>query len=329
MQLSILVVSRTASLVNRLCEGLDAACSLPAREVEILCSWNGSSSDEAALRNSSRYDFHLAQREPYHFAGNMNGLAAKAGGDVLMLANDDLILDPGCVDAALDLLHRNPQIGLVGALLRDQHGLLSHAGINFDSRCSSYHLLDRLLPAERSDLTPTGPVAAVTGALQWIRREDFRRQPLNTAYRVCGEDVELCLDIQQYLSKQVWLCAEARAVHEAETTRSTQANQQGDSADLIRLRARTRAFLEQADADQLRVLLMQQQRESQQLRDLVREDLPRLQAMEAHLTALEQEFGSAEEMRQQRDEDQAVLLSLREERLRLREKLDALETCRR
>jgi hypothetical protein len=75
--------------------------------------------------------------------------------------------------------------------------------------------------------------------------------------------------------------------------------------------------------------LLQQQLESQILRDLVREDLPRLQAMEAHLTALEQQFGSAEEMRQQRDEDQAVLLSLREERLRLREKLDALETCHR
>jgi hypothetical protein len=259
----------------------------------------------------------------------MNSLAAKAGGDVLMIANDDLILDPGCVDAALGLLHHNPQIGLVGALLRDQQGLLTHAGINFDSRFSSYHLLDRLLPAERSDLTPTGPVAAVTGALQWIRREDFRRHPLNTAYRICGEDIELCLDVQHHLQKQVWLCTEARAVHEAQTTRNTQANQQGDSVDLIRLRARTRAFIEQADADQLRVLLMQQQRESQQLRDLVREDLPRLQAMEDHLNALEQEFGSAEELRQQREENQAVLLSLREERLRLRERLETLQTYRR
>lgn len=102
-----------------------------------------------------------------------------------------------------------------------------------------------------------------------------------------------------------------------------------NSEDFIRVRARCRDYIDHANAAQLRMLFAQQQRESQQLRDLVRDDLPRLQAMEARLTALEQEFGSAEEMRQQRDEDQAVLLSLREERLRLREKLDALETCRR
>ena len=48
-------------------------------------------------------------------------------------------------------------------------------------------------------------MAAVTGALQWIRRDDFQRIRLNEAYKVCGEDVELCLDVQQTLGKQVWL----------------------------------------------------------------------------------------------------------------------------
>ena len=110
----------------------------------------------------------------------MNGLAALAGGEVLMLANDDLMLDPGCVDAGVQLLNGRPEVGLVGALLRDQQGLLSHAGINIDLRCSSYHLLDRLLSMERvpKGLIPTAPVAAVTGALQWIGRDAFRQHPL-------------------------------------------------------------------------------------------------------------------------------------------------------
>ena len=30
-----------------------------------------------------------------------------------MLANDDLILDSGCVDAALELLRSRPEVGLV------------------------------------------------------------------------------------------------------------------------------------------------------------------------------------------------------------------------
>ena len=330
MRLSILVVSRTAALINRLCDSLDAACSLAPMEVEVLCSWNGSDVEEAQIRNSSRYDFHLAQRAPYHFASNMNALASLAGGEILMLANDDLILDPGCVDAGLNLLCSRPEVGLVGALLRDQQGLLSHAGINTDIRCSSYHPLDRLVPVEQvaKGLIPTAPVAAVTGALQWIERDAFRTHPFNPAYQVNGEDVELCFDVQQHLDQQVWLCTEASAIHEAETTRSQDPLQASNSADQLRLRARTRHFLNHATGAQLRVLVQQQQRESQLLRDLVRNDLPRLQAKEARLRALEQEFGNAEELRQRLEEQDTVLLTLREERLRLRDQLDAHEGCR-
>ena len=77
---------------------------------------------------------------------NMNSLAALADGEALMFANDDLILDPGCVDAALALLSNRPG-GPCGALLQSA-GSLSHAGIN-DLRCFSYHLLDRLLPVKK------------------------------------------------------------------------------------------------------------------------------------------------------------------------------------
>jgi hypothetical protein len=43
---------------------------------------------------------------------------------------------------------------------------------------------------------------------------------------------------------------------------------------------------------------------------------------------LEQEFGNAEELRQHLEEQERVLLSLREERLRLRDRLDARKDCR-
>ena len=311
MQVSILVVSRTPELLNRFCASLNAASSLHAIEMEILCSWNGSESDEARIHNSSRYDLHIAQRVPYHFSGNMNGLAAKAGGDVLMLANDDLILDEGCVDAGLTLLNSSPEIGLVGALLRDQHDLISHAGVNFDLRCSSYHLLDRILSSSKLANIPSAPVPAVTGALQWIARQDFQQHPFNTAYHVCGEDIELCMDVQQDLKKQVWLCTDATAVHEAETTRSQDETQAGNSEDLIRLRARVQAFIEQASKKQLKILLMQQQRESMHLRDVVADQTGQLEIAEE----LELE-------RKKREEQEKVLLDLREERLRLKQKLE-------
>ena len=305
MRLSILVISRTAGLVNRLCAGLNEASSLPANQAEILCSWNGSEQDEQLLNNTSRFDFHVAQRDPYHFAGNMNSLASKATGDVLMLANDDLLLDPGCVDEGMAVLSRNSKVGLVGARLRDQKGKLTHAGIQFDSKYSSYHLLDQLIEASDTTLSPGGPVAAVTGALQWIRRQDFINHPYNTNYQVCGEDVELCLDVQEHLHQQVWLCNTATAIHESETTRSQQPDQGMNSVDLLRLRSRTQSFIERATTDQLRVFLKQQQRESQQLRDLIREDLMDRQILES--------------------EQERILMDMREERLRLKQELEILK----
>ena len=59
------------------------------------------------------------------------------------------------------------------------------------------------------------------------------------------------------------------------------------------------------------MLLQQQQRESQLLRN-----------------ELDQEFGNAKQLRQRLQEQETVLLSLREERLRLRDQLDAREGCR-
>lgn len=323
MQLSILVVSRTAELVNSFCAGLDAACSLAPMEAEILVSWNGSDADEQRIANSSRYDLHIARRVPYHFAGNMNGLAELAGGDVLMLANDDLMLDPGSVDAALNVLDQHPEAGLVGAVLRDQQGRLTHGGINFDSRGSAYHLLDQLIPADRPEVTPTGPVAAVTGALQWIRRDDFLQIRLNEQYRVCGEDVELCLEVQDRLSKQVWLCCAASAIHESESTRSTQEGQGGNSEDLTRLRARVRRFLNQASPAQLQLFLQQQQWEAHQLREIVLHQMPELQKRIHELET--NKLAKLIELEQELQERDRVLMDLREERLRLKQQMETVQ----
>ena len=305
MRLSILVISRTAELVNRLCAGLNEASSLPADQAEILCSWNGTKQDEQLLKNQSRYDFHVAQKEPYHFARNMNDLASKAIGDVLMLANDDLILDAGCVDEGMAMLLENPQVGLVGARLRDQEGKLAHAGIQFDNKYSSYHPLEKLIKSTEKDLSPSGPVAAVTGALQWISHNDFLKLFYNTNYQVCGEDVELCLDVQEHMNQQVWLCNQATAIHESETTRSKEPDQSQNSPDLLRLRARTKSFIDQANADQLRIMLRQQQRESQQLRDLINHEF-------------------TEDDRTKKDHER-ILIELREDRLRLKQQIELIK----
>jgi len=314
LRLSILVVSRTAELLNGLLQSLNQACGLASHEVEVLCSWNGPADDECRICNGSRYDLRICQRDPYHFAANINGLCSQATGAVVLLANDDLVLDPGCVDAGLKRLEGHAGIGLVGALLRNGQDRLCHLGIHFDPEGSAYHALDGLWTHHEANRVASGPVPAVTGALQWIRRNDLQTLGLNEAYAVCGEDVELCLDVQQRLGQQVWLCAEAQAIHQGESTRTQQPGQGANPHDQERLQQRYQAFVQQASPDQLRLMLGRHQWESAQLRALV-DDLASRHAtqLETLITShdlktdlQQQELRQAERVR---DELQAALLA--------------------
>lgn len=308
MRLAILVVSRTASLLNAILASLNQACSLNPLDVEILCSWNGSSEEERKISNTSRYDFHIAQRTPYHFASNVNSLVRLSNSHLVMVANDDLILDPGCVDAGIRTLESRSEIGLVGAVLRNKAGEIVHVGINFDLRGSAYHILDKLVPADNLELKATGPVVAVTGALQWIRRSDALATPLNESYRVCGEDVELCLDLQQQLGKQVWLCGEAGAIHEAESSRAHQPDQAANSEDLLRLRSRYHDFVLHASPAQLQLLLEKQQWESMWLRNLIQQRHAQLDLKrEIELQGLRHDARALEDLNEERLRLKALL----------------------
>ncbi|WP_115131518.1 glycosyltransferase [Synechococcus sp. N26] len=256
MRLSILVVSRTAGLVSRMLGALKDALHLPSDQVEVLCSWNGNSAEEDRIENLSGYEFLIANRSPYHFASNMNSLAEKANGEVLLLINDDVILDSHSLDAALSCLSDQPKTGLVGARLYDSEGRLTHAGILFDRRHNPYHQLDRLVSADHHGvLGDPRPIPATTGAAMVIRREHFQALGFNTNYKVCGEDVELCLAVREHLRLNVIYCPRFSGEHSGEATRSEEKSQGGNSEDLTRMRGLHKRFLNSACRDQLKIEL--------------------------------------------------------------------------
>ena len=129
MRLSILVVSRTANLLSTMLCSVKDALHLPTREVEILCSWNGSVEEETRIANSSGYKFSIAKRIPYHFASNINELANLANGDVLAFVNDDVILDRNSLDSGLSCLLDDISTLCVGSLLRMPDGRLQHLSL--------------------------------------------------------------------------------------------------------------------------------------------------------------------------------------------------------
>ena len=74
-------------------------------------------------------------------------------------------------------------------------------------------------------------------------------------YKVCGEDVELCLAMRQQLQLNVMYCPRFSGEHGGEATRSHEENQGGNSEDLTRMRVLHERFLNTANPDQLRVEL--------------------------------------------------------------------------
>ena len=314
---SVLVVSRTPELLNRLLLSLDHAFNGQPETIEIIASWNGSIADEHRIA-AGRLPFSIAQREAYHFARNMNNLARKARGEVLIFANDDLIADPGSVDAAIERLDRQPETGIVGARLRTSDGQLAHAGIHFTSDGSPYHQLERFVDALHPANGREGLVPAVTGAFFAMRRDEFLELELAETFNVCGEDVLLCLQTRSVLQKQVLYCPAMSGVHDAESTRSQFEEQQGNDDDMKRMRAGWRELIQQANKESLLVELQAAQDEAEDLRSITAETQREL--AEVYVTAQNQARLQAEQTRQQLQ--QSLLES---ENKRLRSRVQQLE----
>jgi GT2 family glycosyltransferase len=282
LKASVLVVSRTPELLNQLLHSLDKAYSGMPTDVEVIASWNGSADDEERIHPGG-LPFKVVQRDPYHFASNMNGLARKANGIVLIFANDDLIVDPGALDAALDRLETKPEVGLVGARLRTSNGQLAHAGIHFTSYGSPYHQLEHFVDAEHPANGRERMVPAVTGAFFAMRREEFLKLELAETFNVCGEDVLLCLQTRSILQKQVLYCPAMSGVHDAESTRSQFKEQQSNDDDMRRMRTGWRELIQRADKDSLLVELQAAQDEAEDLRgrcfELMREQQAQAEAL--------------------------------------------------
>ncbi len=243
---SCLVISRQAQLLNGLLASLEKARRHWWPGDEVLCSWNGPDEEEVLIQPpTGGPPFRIACRTPYHFASNMNALAEQASGEVVVLLNDDLVIDSGSLDRALQVLTGHRDIGLVGGRLRTPAGLLGHAGILFNSRHLAYNRLrpERLgALLHPSGLEPprSGAMPAVTGALMALRREHLLQVRLREDFHICGEDVALCLDLRRRLGLGSYYATGVGAVHAEKSSRG-QALDHHDEELLSRLIAETRA----------------------------------------------------------------------------------------
>ncbi|WP_269614503.1 glycosyltransferase [Prochlorococcus marinus] len=245
-------MSRSHKLLNQMLCSISNATSLDKINVEILCSWNGTNIDETKIKNNSGYNFKIIQRQKYNFATNMNSLASQACGEILLIINDDIVLDKNSIDNAIHKLINNSKVGLVTGQLRYKNGMIQHAGITFDSKHIPYHKFEKLLRSN-SDLISQEDqiIPAASGALIFIKKALFLEIGFSEEYEICGEDIELSLDLREKKDYIILFSPRVSGIHFSSTTRKKH-NQYGNSLnDLKKMKKRREDFLKKVSKNQI------------------------------------------------------------------------------
>jgi N-acetylglucosaminyl-diphospho-decaprenol L-rhamnosyltransferase len=137
------------------------------------------------------------------FAAATNIAIARGDGRYFLALNPDTRVHPGALDTLLDLMDRNPAVGICGCRLQLEDGTLDHAAKRaFPTPLGALgHFLQigRLanspaaLAQYRAPRVESGAVDAVNGAFMLIRRKTFEEVGLfDEGYWMYMEDLDLC-----------------------------------------------------------------------------------------------------------------------------------------
>ncbi|MDA8118325.1 MAG: glycosyltransferase [Actinomycetota bacterium] len=181
---------------------------------------------EMASRGPVRVVESSAGRHPdFNFAALVNGLAAQASGEHLVILNDDTeVISPGWLQDLCCYLDR-PRVGAVGAKLLYPGGLtVQHAGMVLGVAGVAAHCFVGESSTEmgyQGYLSYSREVSALTGAALAIRAELYARlggmDEANLA--VSYNDVDLCLRAQESGHVNI-MAPEALLIHHETVTRS-------------------------------------------------------------------------------------------------------------
>ena len=157
---------------------------------------------------------------PFNYAHIVNrGINHSSADYVLTLNNDTIVVTPDWLERMVGLASL-PDVGIVGGCLLDQDGQREHESIVIAPypqhlrTDSNYHHHDRFTAATRD-------VAAVTGAVQLVRREFWQSLGgMDEQLRVTMNDVDICLR-SQMAGRFVVYAPEVQLYHHVSSSRGT------------------------------------------------------------------------------------------------------------
>jgi GT2 family glycosyltransferase len=219
MKLSILIINYNGKKFLEACLG-SIVRHVPVEHEVILL-------DNASVDGSSDYvreffpDVRLINSDQnLGFAGGNNRAAREATGEYLLLLNNDTVLQNN-IAPALDLLERDPAIGVAGALMLDGNGTYSNSAGHFPSplrlvRIASVYRSDGCFGSGDFSQHEHGRscnVDWVAGSFLLVRRPLWQQlHGLDDGYFMYGEDIDFCRRVRD-AGLLIAYCPDVRYVH--------------------------------------------------------------------------------------------------------------------
>jgi GT2 family glycosyltransferase len=203
--------------------------ALQGIDYEWLIKDNGSKDDTVAVASSWEGNIKVI---PYkdnrqNFSEGCNFLFNEANPkdeDYVMLLNNDIVFnDTSSIKNMLDIIKKDPTVGMVGArLMYTNTDILQHAGVIF---LPVYKTPIHFRAGQRSDTDAerNRQFQVVTGAASITKAEYFRNafdknksgiKGMDENYHWAFDDVDLCLSIKYNLDKKIVYCGKTNIFHE-------------------------------------------------------------------------------------------------------------------
>ncbi len=135
--------------------------------------------------------------------GNNIGVAASRGATIVLLNNDTIVTD-GWLDALVEPLDRDCDVGIVGPKLLYQDDTIQCCGIVFNSRASIPYHVYRGFARDHAAVNKMRSLQSLTGACMAMRATEFiALRGFDPTYINGCEDLDLCFRMRRHRGKRL------------------------------------------------------------------------------------------------------------------------------
>jgi len=211
----VIPVYNRAPLTDRCLTALDKSLP-PNAEIEVVVVDDASSDSTRSVLADHRDFVRVIRRDANGgFAAACNTGFAASSGEWLVFFNNDLVPEPGWLEALFECAARRTQAGVIGSKLLFPNGTIQHAGVVISRELTPRHVYAGF-PADHPAVNKSREFQIVTGACALVRREVFADAGgFDTAFANGYEDVDLCLRLRR-LGLEVHYC-HMSVLHHLET----------------------------------------------------------------------------------------------------------------